>query len=48
MMKIPARVQRTSSQSHSSGSYVERYMGKAERFYRNGWKPFEYIKIPVV
>ena len=48
MVAKPARDQKTPSQSHSSGSYWETDMGKAERFYRDGWKPFDYIKVPVI
>ena len=48
MVAKPARDQRTPSQSHSSGSYRETGMGMAERLYRNGWEPFDYLKVPVV
>lgn len=47
-LQIPARDQRTPSQSHSSGSYGETCMGMAERLYRNGWEPFDYLKVSVV
>lgn len=40
MVVKPARDQRTPSQSHSSGSYLETGMGLAERLDRNGWEPF--------
>ena len=40
MVVKPARDQRTPSQSHSSGSYLETGMGLTERLNRNGWEPF--------
>ena len=40
MVANPARDQRTPRQSHSSGSYLETGMGRAERSYRNGEEPF--------
>ena len=45
MVANPARDQRTPSQSHSSGSYPETGMGSAERLDRNGWEPFDYLKV---
>ena len=46
MVENPARDQRTPRQSHSSGSYLETGMGRAERFYRDGEEPFDYQKVP--
>jgi hypothetical protein len=40
MVAKPAREQRTPRQSHSSGSYPETGMGRAERFYRDGGEFF--------
>ena len=40
MVAKPAREQRTPRQSHSSGSYWETDMGRAERSYRDGGELF--------
>lgn len=40
MVAKPAREQRTPRQSHSSGSYRETGMGRAERSYRDGGEFF--------
>lgn len=45
MVAKPARDQRTPSQSRSSGSRRETDVGEAERFHRNGWEPFDYLKV---
>lgn len=46
MVANPSRDQRTPSQSHSTRSYLETGMGVAERLHRDGWEPFDYLRVP--
>jgi len=48
MVANPSRDQRTPSQSHSTRSYLETGMGVAERLHRDGWEPFDYLRVSAV